>query len=228
MNIVLFNDLTTEEALCELEAESEKYTGLYVDMNNKPERKYVKDKAELISGILKNLDRARIDKTKGFKLKVDSEAAAIKERLLSANKPFQDLIDEYKKERAEVLSKEKAIREAKELAEQIPIDHNEAIEMNELFDFRRLEAVKAQADREKALMASAAEEARVSAIREQERKEAQVEIDRLKRESDRAHLASVNNGILRALVDNGIEESAAKTVITLAAKGLLPNLTINY
>ena len=239
MNVAIFNNLTTDDVLSELEAESKNYTGLYVDMSNPPERKYVKEKAELINGLIKKLDRARIDKSKEYKVKVEDEAKEIKERLMAANLPFQSLIDEYKIKRAEELAAKKAVEESTELARRLPLDHNDAISMNELFDFKRMEAERDQAIRDdeirkqavidaKINQEKAVEQERLSAIAAQEAKEKQVEFERLQRESNKIHLAKINNGILDALVDNGIEQEAAKTVIRLAAKGLLPNLTINY
>lgn len=239
MNIAIFNGLTTDEVLSELEEESKNYTGLYVDMTNAPERKYVKEKAEFINGLIKKLDRARIDKSKEYKAQVETEAAAIKERLQSANLPFQSLIDDYKVERAKELAAKKAVEESAEIARRLPLDHDDAISMNELFDFKRMEAERELAAREEEIRKQAVidakinqdkavEQERLRAIAAQEAAEKQVEFERLQRESNKAHLAKINNGILDALVDNGIEQEVAKTVIRLAAKGLLPNLTINY
>ena len=53
MEIAIFESVIIDDALIELEAEGKKYEGLYVDMENAPERKYVKDKAALISGLKK-------------------------------------------------------------------------------------------------------------------------------------------------------------------------------
>ncbi len=53
MKVSIFKELTTEDQLCQLEAEAEKYTGLHVEMENKDERKFVKDKASLIAGMRK-------------------------------------------------------------------------------------------------------------------------------------------------------------------------------
>ena len=64
--IKILTSVTTEEVLKGLEVDAKAYEGLYVDMENKPERKYVKDKAALISGMLKTLDRARIDESSCF------------------------------------------------------------------------------------------------------------------------------------------------------------------
>lgn len=239
MNVTIFNSLTTDEVLSELEAESKNYTGLYVDMTNPPERKYVKEKAESINGLIKKLDRARIDKSKEYKVKVEAEAKEIKERLIAANLPFQSLIDEYKIKRAEELAAKKAAEESAELARRLPLDHDDAISMNEFFDFKREELKKEQAIRDdeirkqavidaKINQEKAVEEEKLRVIAAQEAKEKQVEFERLQRESNKAHLAKINNEILNTLVDNGIEQEAAKKVIRLAAKGLIPNLTINY
>ena len=163
MNIVNFEDITTESALVEIEKESHKYEGLYVEMENKEERKYVKDKALLITGMLKRLDRARIDKSRDFKIKVESEAAKIKSRLEGANKPFTLLIDEYKIVREKQLVKEKARRDARLLMEQIPIDHNDALLMNKMFDFEKAEAIREQKERDDLIAKEAAAAAELRA-----------------------------------------------------------------
>ena len=93
MSIVIFKEVTTEEVLQSLEADGEKYTGLFVDMDNAEERKYVKDSASKISGMLKTLDRARIDKARDFKQAIELEATEIKGRLEAANDPYTLLIE---------------------------------------------------------------------------------------------------------------------------------------
>jgi len=112
MNITVFESVTTESALIELEAEGKKYAGLYVDMDNAPERKYVKDKAASIAGLLKKLDRTRIDAAKDYKVEVEKQAQAIKSRLQDANSNFQLLIDGYNIERKKILDEEKAREQA--------------------------------------------------------------------------------------------------------------------
>ena len=66
MNIEKFKDITTEDSLLAIEAEGKTYQGLYVDMNISEERKYVKEKAVSIAGLLKKVERARIDKSKTY------------------------------------------------------------------------------------------------------------------------------------------------------------------
>ena len=73
-SIVIFTELTTEQKLADIEKQSKQYEGLVVDMNLPAERKKVKESASLINDMLKTLDRARIDKAKDYKSKVEAEA----------------------------------------------------------------------------------------------------------------------------------------------------------
>ena len=176
--IKIFKSVTTEEAILELEEESKKYEGLYVDMDNAPERKYVKDKSVLITGLLKKLDRARVDESKNYKLLVEAEAANIKERLEEANKPFTLLIDEHKEKRAKELAIEKKMQEQRELAILKESDHEAAIMEDKVRTFE-MEAEKAE--KAKAL---AAENERISRLaKEQAEREAQDAVDRAEREA---------------------------------------------
>ena len=163
MEVSIFNEITTNEILVDLEAEAKKYEGLYVDMDNKEERKYVKDKAVLISSLLKTLDRARIDKSKDYKILVESEAANIKGRLEDANKPFTLLIDEHKEKRAKELAKIKEIEDRKALAEQIEADHDSAIMEDKVRTFEKAEAEKAAAELAEAQKAEVERLAKVAA-----------------------------------------------------------------
>jgi hypothetical protein len=184
-NITIFKEITTNEVLLELEAESEKYEGLHVDMENKEERKFVKDKASLVSGMLKKLDRARIDESKKYKMEVEKEAGDIKERLEIINLPFTALIDAHKAERAKILAEEKAIREAKELAVQIEIDHEDAIQYNKVHAFEKAESIRLQNERDEQIRLSAIayteEKAKIEKQQAIEREE-QMKVDAFERE----------------------------------------------
>jgi hypothetical protein len=114
--IVIFKALTTNEALVEIELQSEKFLGLTVDMDNAKERKQVKDSAQLINDILKRVDRARIDHAKDYKAKVEAEATMIVNRLTIANKPLTDLTDAYTAKRKQILDAEKARQETIDLS----------------------------------------------------------------------------------------------------------------
>lgn len=234
-NLVLFSDLTTDEKLAQLEAEGKKYQGLYVDMADKEQRKFVKDQASFVNDLLKKLDRKRIDLSKQYKLQVEAEAKEIKLRLEKANSPFTALIDEWNAERKRILDEEKRIQAEKELTEQIERDHEEALQLNRLWDLeakeremQRYTERKEQEDREKQIAEQAAKQALIDAENARQAQLQREENARLKREADTEHKKQINNAILSVLVENGITEDDAKTVITLAAKGLLPNTQINY
>ena len=158
-SIVIFSEITTNDHLAQLKVESEKYTGLYVDMNNAKERKYVKDKADDINQLLKKVDRLRIDASKDYKLKVEAEAADITERLEIANLPFTLLIDEYKAERKAILDDEKERKLAVELAVKLEGDHEFALLMNSQFDNDKLQLERDRIEYEKELKAQAVKEA---------------------------------------------------------------------
>lgn len=228
MNITIFQDITTEDALKQIEdnAPSE---GLYVDMDNKDERKYVKDSAALISGMLKKLERARIDKSKDYKARVESEAKSIRERLQAANEPFTALIDAHNLKRKQILDAKKAKEAAIELAKQIESDHEIGLLLNDKFDN---EAEQREADRI-AKQKEHDEQVAAEAIRLEASKiahrEAQEKADREARERDVEHKRQVNNKILNKLMlTTSLTEEQAKEVISVAAKGVILNFAITY
>ena len=223
MDIVIFEDITTESAICEIEKKAENYEGLYVDMEVPEERKFVKGMASEINGVLKKLDRARIDKSKKYKVAVENEALLIKARLEEANKPFTLLIDEHKELRAKQLAKEKELQAAKDLAFQLPIDHEEAFAMNELHDFKVAEEVRKQKEHDEEI----ADHARQEEVNRQER-EKQAEAERIsKAESDRENVGSVRKAIKEQLMDKcKIDEKTAKSVVLALLK--IDQVTINY
>lgn len=234
-NLVLFSDLTTDEKLAQLEADGEKYIGLYVDMDNDDERRYVKDQASEIKAMQKSLEEKRKALNKKRKADVDNEAAEIDRRLAKANEPLTKLIDEWNAERKRILDEEKRVQAEIELQAQIESDHDEAIQLNRLWDLEKVERERQreierqqQADREKQIAEQAAKQALINAENARQAQLQQEENERLKREADTEHKRKVNNSILAVLAENGIAEQDAITVITLAAKGLLPNTKINY
>ena len=77
----------------------------------------------------------------------------------------------------------------------------------------------------------AAEQVRLSEDRQKQIAEAQ-EQDKINAENARLanveHVRAVNRAILDVLEENDISTSLSKKIITLASKGALPQLTINY
>ena len=210
MKIAIFNELTPEEKIQSIEAESEKYIGLYVDMKELEQRKYVKEKESEILAIRKALNASRIRKVKDYTATVKAEFDAIDARLAKANEPFSLLHDEHKAERANVLAKEKADREAVLMAEQKEIDHEFAL----LLDKTYLHDMQ-----EKAKQAELAE---IGANAERENNA------RIARESDKAHKAKVNNSILADMLKTGVTDEQAKQLIRMIVNNAIDHLTINY
>ena len=235
MEIQIFKDVTTEDVLIELEAEAEKYDGLYVDMDDLKQRTYVKNGASKINELLKVLDRKRIDESKQYKAKVEAEAKSIRERLEAANKPYTLLIDAHKEKRAKILAEEKAEAKAKEDFKQLQIDHEMAILMNNEYD-RNYESMIAERERaEKERLAeierqkdAAAEQAVTNERMRQERIAEQERQAELQRENDRAHVGDVRRKAKEAIMALGIEEEKAKEIILAIHNNQIPNVNINY
>ena len=229
MEIAIFKEITTEGVIVSIEENSEKYhKGFYADMNNAPERKLVKESAAEIGGMIKELETARIKITKANTAKVNKEHKAIVERLTLANKPFTTLIDDYAAERKVILDAEKLRKQTILDAEQKELDHEMGLLINKSFEFDRAEERRIGLER----LAKVQEEARIKAEADQKLHNKQVAQNKINAENARLankeYLAKVHNTILAVLLDNGIDEPAAKIMIRLAAKGQLPQLTINY
>jgi len=235
MDITIFESVTTESALRDLEVEGEKYDGLYVDMENAPERKYVKDKAAFISGLLKKLDRVRIDAAKDYKVEVEKQAQAIKSRLQDANSNFQLLIDDYAIERKKILDAEKARKQAILDAEQKELDHEMALLINKTYEFDKAELLREQEKQQQI----ADEE--FEAMREEEKARAEanqiliteaMERDKVYAENARLadveHVRFINRLILKEMHGHGLPEKESIEFIKTLARKQLPQLTINY
>jgi len=228
MNVTLFKDLTTDEHLTELEANSEEYNGLYVDMEVAEQRKYVKGKAADIKDIIKRVNSARIKKSKDYRILVEAEAVSIIARLEKANEPFTLLIDDYDAARKVILDAEKASKLAIENAVQKELDHEFAILLDKSYLADKLAAENAQREHDENIRLMAVERAE-----EVIRSKVAYEKDLADREAkarlaNKEHVRSVNRTILAALVSHGVSDEDARWIIALAAKGKLPHLTINY
>ena len=239
MSIAIFKEVTTEEVLQSLEADGEKYTGLFVDMDNPAERKYVKDAASKISGMLKTLDRARIDKARDFKQAIEMEASSIKTRLEAANEPYTLLIDSHKEKRAAILAEKKAIEDAAELLIQIEEDHDSAVMEDKVRHFERLEAARLQEDRDSKIASEAAEnatrESEAKAEREAKAKEdarlaeqARIDAEQAAREADTNHRRTINQEVLADLVATGMDTEIATRIIKLIVSGKIAHTSIKY
>ncbi|MEQ5135690.1 cell envelope biogenesis protein TolA [Providencia alcalifaciens] len=135
---------------------------------------------------------------KAGKLVVD-DLKELPKKVDAARKLFRDeldsLSDGIRKPLTEWEEQEKAREEAEALKKQIEIDHEEALQMNELFDLRKAEEERQRIAREEEMKRQAAEQARLeaerkaqqeieaAAQREREAKEAAERAEREKREA---------------------------------------------
>jgi len=229
MNITVFESVTTESALIELEAEGKKYDGLYVDMDKAPERKYVKDKAAFIAGLLKKLDRTRIDAAKDYKVEVEKQAQEIKSRLQDANSNFQLLIDGYNIERKKILDEEKAREQAILDAAQKELDHEMALLINKTYEFDRAERTRIAIAQQEQVEAQALKKAvdRLAALSEAKKQDdINAQITRLE---NKKHCAEINRTALGDFIlFCDFTEEQARAAVKAIAKNQISNTVINY
>ena len=228
MNEVSFDEIVTETVMSQIEAESETYNGLYTDLSDADERRYVKDKASTIKDMVKKLDRAVIDKPAKYKALVKSTALPVRDRLLKANEPFTLLLDDWEVSRKVILDAEKASKLAIEKAAQKEIDHEFAILLDKSYLADKLAAEKSQLEHDERIRVKSEEDFKLSMIRAKQITDQAIELDKANRLASKEHVRGINRTILTSLMQAGIAEEDAKTVISLAAKRLAGNLTINY
>lgn len=170
--------------------------------------KYEAEQAELAELRRKQAEQERKDREAEIarqaaeKAKADAEAKAQAERDAAAKR-------------------EADIQAAAERAEREKL---EAIERQKQAEARAEEEKLASERRAK----EAAEAARQAEIARQEQEKAQAEEERRQREADREHMAFINRAAMQALISNGLPEDCAKQAIVLIAKGVIPNVSINY
>ncbi|MDE1488907.1 cell envelope biogenesis protein TolA [Xenorhabdus bovienii] len=130
---------------------------------------------------------------------VVDELKVLPKKVDAARKLFRDeldaLSDEIRRPVTEWEEVEKSRIEAEELAKQVERDHEEALQMNELFDLRKAEEERKRKEHEEELKRQAAEQARIEAeqkarreIEEAARKEAEARqaAERAEREKQEA------------------------------------------
>ncbi|EMT6577476.1 cell envelope biogenesis protein TolA [Providencia rettgeri] len=135
---------------------------------------------------------------KAGKLVVD-DLKELPKKVDAARKLFRDeldsLSDGIRKPLTEWEEQEKAREEAEALKKQIEIDHEEALQMNELFDLRKAEEERQRIAREEEMKRQAAEQARLEAERKaqqeieaaaQREREAKEAAERAEREKQEA------------------------------------------
>tara|TARA_R110002153_G_scaffold107282_3_gene247318 strand:+ start:1795 stop:2481 length:687 start_codon:yes stop_codon:yes gene_type:complete len=228
MNVTIFKELTTTEHLADLQANSDQYIGLYVDMNIAEQRKYVKSKAVEIKDIIKAVNSARIKKTKDYKKLVDVEAADIVAALEKANEPFTLLIDGYDAERKVILDAQKASKLAIENAAQKLIDHEFALLIDKSYLADKLAAEKSQTEHDEAIRIDATNRATQAAKNAQEVTDRAIALDAANRLANKEHIRHINRLILKEMHGHGLPEKESIEFIKTIARKQIALLTINY
>lgn len=132
--------------------------------------------------------KAVVDKLKEPPKKVDASRKIFRDELDALSTDIRKPLTEWE-------AQEKAREEAEALKKQIEVDHEEALQMNELFDLRKAEEERKRIAREEEMKRQAAEQARLeaerkarqeieaAARREREAKEAAERAEREKQEA---------------------------------------------
>ena len=228
MNVTIFKELTTTEHLADLQANSDQYIGLYVDMNIAEQRKYVKNKAVEIKDIIKAVNSARIKKAKDYKKLVDVEAADIVTALEKANEPFTLLIDGYDAERKVILDAKKASKLAIENAAQKLIDHEFALLIDKSYLADKLAAEKAQAEHDEAIRIDATNRATQAAKNAQEVTDRAIKLDADNRLANKKHVRTINREIYSGFISAGLEKDQATKATQALIDGAIQHVKINY
>ena len=228
MNIVLFNKVTTSEALAEITSESERNIGLYADLHDPEQRKYIKQEGEKISSVRKVLNEFRIKLVKDYTLSVNKEFNYADSVLIKAAEPITLLIDGYKSERKAALDAEKASKLAIENAAQKLIDHEFAILLDKSYLADKLAAEKAQADHDEAIRIDATNRARLAAENAQKVTDAATALDAANRLADKNNVRVVQRAIFTGFINAGLEKDAATKATQAIIDNTIPHITINY
>ena len=183
------------------------------------------------------LERERIEREE--QMKRDAAEAAKKQAEAEAQ---AKIAEAERKEREAQEAAARAERDRVAAEERAKIEKEMAAKEAERKEQEAKDAA-AQAERDRLAAEERAKVEKELAVKEAERK-AREEADRKERErlaeqarqkaedearqADVAHKKKLNNEAVAALVANGIEQDQAKQIITLIAKGLIDNVTINY
>lgn len=154
--------------------------------------------------------------------------------------------EELKARQEAIEAKEREQHRIKEEAERVEREAKIAKEAKELAEKKAIEEAEILKEKSRVALEQAEEKAKQDAIDAENRRLADIEATKQaeikrqqeqlrlekeeaeKREANKRYKGKVHRAILNVLTESGISEDDAKTMIKLAAKGQLPQLTINY
>ncbi len=203
--------MTVDEAWEEFEAEAHRVKAKALEILGAAladRQKYEAEQAEL----------AELRRKQAEQDQKDREAEIARQ---AAEKARADAEAKAQAERDAAAQREADAKAAAELAER---ERADAIERQKQAE-ARAEAEKLAAEQR---AKDAAEAARQAEIKRQADAKAAEEAAQRRREADIAHKASINNAALAAFIENGMPDECAKQAVILIAKGLIPNIRIQY
>lgn len=181
--------------------------------------KHENEQAELAR--LREQEKARLQKEHEEKIAFEAAEKAKREAELKAKEESDRVARENERIRLEAEQKAAAIQREKDLAIQKAKEAEERVVREKQLAEQRAKQAAEKAERDKA---QAVENERK---RIESQKAAEIEAER-KRESNRRHVASINNAILESFRTLGVDETLAKVLISAMAKGEVPNVKVLY
>jgi hypothetical protein len=170
---------------------------------------------------------------------LDRKEASIREQEEERQHIEQARLDaEVEAERQKAIRAEAEAKAKREAEEQIQVERERAekaeLDKKNAVEIARRNAVEAEA-KAKADKATAIETERLRMIREQAEKDAAAkavaylaEQAETARQANADHRRQVNQGALKALIDNGFDKAAAKQIITLIFQNKIPGIRMMY
>ncbi len=162
------------------------------------------------------------------------EAMQAKESSLKKLSKALEEKDQQEKERAELekLRAEAAAREQKEREERIAREAEERAKLAAEEVAKKEREASERRELELKLQIERAEKEKLQAIEAEKKRvadeAARIEEERVKREKDTAHRSAINREAMQCFIDGGFTEDQAKIAVSLIAKKLIKNVTINY
>jgi len=193
-------------------------------------KKYEDEQAELAR--FREQERIRIQKERDeqiareaaekAKIEAENKARIEAERLAKETERIRPEAEQKAKAEADRIAKQAELERQKVLREKQQAEEKAlALQREKELAEKRAKDAAEKAEKDKKL-AIEAERARIE-------KEKQAAIDAEKaREANLKHRAKINNEILNALVDGGVDADEAKLVVTLIAQGKVPHTRISY
>jgi len=155
------------------------------------------------------------------------EAISLIEKAFGQRKEQDEKDAELEKFRKQAEADDRARFEANAKMEAEKAERERTIEKNNQLETDKKQAIEAvKAAEERAEQAIKDTEDRV--LKEIEEKKARDKLETEAREADTKHRGKINKSAMDAFILSGMDKATAKNVVTLIAKGMIPNINIYY